>query len=80
NEFEIDNELDELSKSENTQILEIYIELIFEIWDHIKKWFDAFALQEGFSYRTRRSESDKALLDDLHLNVLNLANILHKLP
>src|ERR1051326_6105113 len=52
------DELDELSEDENIKTLDICVGLSFETWEYIKKCFDTFALQQGFSYKTRRSETD----------------------
>src|SRR3989337_4236057 len=56
-----DQENEKLS-DENAQIPEIYVGLSFETWDQVKRWFDAFGLQQGFSYKTRRSESDNGII------------------
>ncbi|CAG8439532.1 10827_t:CDS:2 [Scutellospora calospora] len=49
-------------QDENTQTPNIYTELTFETWEHVKKWFDMFALQQGFSYKIRRSELDNGIV------------------
>ncbi|CAG8837444.1 6924_t:CDS:1, partial [Racocetra persica] len=51
-----ESNLEELK--ENTQISDIYVGLSFETWEYVKKWIYAFGLQQGFSYKIRRSESD----------------------
>src|SRR5436190_18322183 len=36
--------------------------LTFQSWQQCKIWFDSYGLQEGFSYKIRRSESDEGIL------------------
>ena len=40
------------------QLLELQTGLSFELWEHVKRWFNTYSLQQGFSYKIRRSESD----------------------
>ena len=57
---EINDELEKLPENQlpEFQLLELQTGLSFELWEHVKKWFNTYSLQQGFSYKIRRSESD----------------------
>ena len=48
---------------DNNDRLFLSEDLTFQSWPQCKTWFDSYGLQEGFSYKTRQSESEGGVLD-----------------